>query len=162
MYIYATLCIRVCTALASCTHSRPHSFLQRRRARECRMWELCARQTEQNLQGNGCLAYMMWKPFSGPKMSTWIKPSPKFICMSSTYNTLPLDHFTPNWQTKLIVLFQDNSLWLWNLQTYGLCLMSSLTARCACFLASIYLTCPSHSPFVPIGWTVSYGIYGTQ
>ena len=42
MYIYATLCIGACTALASCTHSRPHSFLQRRRARparECRMWE---------------------------------------------------------------------------------------------------------------------------
>ena len=43
MYIYATLCIGACTALASCTHSRPHSFLQRRRARparECRMWEI--------------------------------------------------------------------------------------------------------------------------
>ena len=43
MYIYATLCIGACTPLASCTHSRPHSFLQRRRARparECRMWEL--------------------------------------------------------------------------------------------------------------------------
>ena len=42
MYIYATLCIGACTPLASCTHSRPHSFLQRRRARparECRMWE---------------------------------------------------------------------------------------------------------------------------
>ena len=43
MYIYATLCIEACTALASRTHIRPHSFLQRRRARparECRMWEL--------------------------------------------------------------------------------------------------------------------------
>ena len=42
MYIYATICIWACTALASCTHNRPHSFLQRRRARparECRMWE---------------------------------------------------------------------------------------------------------------------------
>ena len=49
MYIYATLCIRACTALASCTHSRPHSFLQRRRARparECRMWELEVRQVK--------------------------------------------------------------------------------------------------------------------
>ena len=48
MYIYATLCIGTCTALASCTHSRPHSFLQRRRARpahECRMWELEAKLT---------------------------------------------------------------------------------------------------------------------
>ena len=43
MYIYATLCIGACTALASCTLCRPRSFLQRRRARpthECRMWEL--------------------------------------------------------------------------------------------------------------------------
>ena len=43
MYIYATLCIGACTTLASCTQSRPHSFLQRRRVRpawECRMWEL--------------------------------------------------------------------------------------------------------------------------
>ena len=43
MYIDATLCIGACTALASCTQRRPHSFLQRRRARparECRMWEL--------------------------------------------------------------------------------------------------------------------------
>ena len=43
MYISATLCIGACTALASCSHSRPHSFLQRRRARparKCRMWEL--------------------------------------------------------------------------------------------------------------------------
>ena len=42
MYIYVTQCIGACTPLASCTHSRPHSFLQRRRARperECRMWE---------------------------------------------------------------------------------------------------------------------------
>ena len=41
---YATLCIGACTALASCTHSRPHSFLQRkiaRPARECWMWEFC-------------------------------------------------------------------------------------------------------------------------
>ena len=32
-----------CTSLPSCTHSRPHSFLERRRARparQCRMWEL--------------------------------------------------------------------------------------------------------------------------
>ena len=41
---YATL-IGTCrvTAVASCTHSRPHSFLQTRRARparECRMWDL--------------------------------------------------------------------------------------------------------------------------
>ena len=50
-YIYATLCIGACTALASCTHSRPHSFLQRRRARPARE---CALELQQSCTKSNC------------------------------------------------------------------------------------------------------------
>ena len=46
---YATLRMGARTALPSSTHSHPHSFLQRRRARpvrECRMWKLWRHQME--------------------------------------------------------------------------------------------------------------------
>ena len=70
MYIYATLCIGACTALASCTHSRPHSFLQRRRARparECRMWEL----THHSVRGGGKIPRPSVSGFLPPPCTSW-------------------------------------------------------------------------------------------
>ena len=73
---YATLCIGACTALASCTQRRPHSFLQRRRARparECRMWELLGTVCSARIcVSRACTAMWMNSKYEDAYLLAWV------------------------------------------------------------------------------------------
>ena len=110
MYIYATLCIGAYTALVSCTHSRPHTFLQRRRARparECRMWELAFRHDPLTVASDWLYSFrtvpdkpliwlashfigvfLMGIPRHDLKLGKIIHPAPQHVCLTSKLHSV--------------------------------------------------------------------------
>ena len=122
--IHATLCMGACIALPSCTHSRPYSFLQRRRARparECRMWELSTVVSRPvfNMECAFSLIYLLkFEMAQNPKqgLKNDLESTPFFLvqsppkCHNNTINWLcPLKsmiikHKTVDWR-KICLIF---------------------------------------------------------